>query len=89
MKYDLAKYQLKDLRPLPLKKRKGKPTRLELLLVGERFEIIGFEDVFRGLYVTAVSDCAVTIRGFQRRDEEWISLGSNYAISTATRVRPL
>jgi hypothetical protein len=87
--YDLAKYQLKDIQPLPPKKRKGKLTKLELLQVGERFEIVGFEESFRGLYVTAISDCAITIRGFQKRDEDWVSLGSNYSISTGTRVRPL
>ena len=89
VKYDLAKYQLRDIRPLPQKRKKGKPMKLELLAIGERFEIVGFEESFRGLYVTSVSDCAVTIRGFQRRDEDWVSLGSNYAVSTSTKVRPL
>ena len=60
-----------------------------MLTVGERFEVVGLEGVFRDLYVSAVSDCAITIRGFQKREEEWVSLGSNYAISTGTKVRPL
>lgn len=86
---DLSKYQVKDVKPLPPRKKRGKPTRLEMLRVGERFEVVGLEDSFRGLYVTAASECAITIRGFQRREDEWVSLGSNYSISTNTKVRPL
>jgi len=89
VKCDLSKYQLKDIKPLPLKKKRGKPTKLEMLQIGERFEVVGLEDSFRGLYVTATSECAITIRGFQRKEDEWISLGSNYSISTNTKVRPL
>lgn len=87
--FDLSKYQVKEIKPLPLRKRRGKPTKLEMLGVGERFEVVGLEEAFRGLYVAATSECAITIRGFQRREDEWVSLGSNYSISTTTKVRPL
>lgn len=69
-----------------MKKYEG--YNVELISVGDSFEIVGLEHRFRNLKAKRITDCSVTIEGQIQNDSgEFTPIGNNYSISCQTKVR--
>jgi hypothetical protein len=66
-----------------------KPTRLDGLKEGDRFEIVGMKAYYRNLYLVSLSDCSATVKGEHRyhKDDPFKPFNRGYTISLSTIVK--